>query len=81
MTQEAIYEMHRKMREAEQARERKYQEKRDQLIEMLELQGSFPITQHPDYEQDTAFDIDDIIELLENQKEQATACAHCGGAL
>ena len=67
MTETELYEFHRKMREAEQARESKYQEKREKLIEMLELQGSFPITQHPSYEQDTAFDIDDIIELLEKK--------------
>ena len=67
MTETELYEFHRKMREAEQARERKYQDKREKLIQELEVLGSFPITQHPSYEQDTAYDIDDIIELLEKK--------------
>ena len=67
MTETELYEFHKKMREEEKARQDIYFSKREKLTQELEALGSFPITQHPDYEQDTAYDIDDIIELLEKK--------------
>lgn len=41
------------------------------IREMMEKLGCVPITQHPDYEQDVAYDIDDIAELVASlTKEQ-----------
>ena len=65
MTQEEIYELHRKQREADQKRVDAHDEKRDKLTEMFRAQSSFPVTQHPDYQQDIVYEIDDIIELVE----------------
>ena len=81
MTQEEIWAFHTKQRETEKARQEIEDAKRTELIEKFRLLGCFTITQHPDYEQDMAFGIDDIIELLEIQEERAIACAHCGGAI
>ncbi len=37
---------------------------RDELVEKFKELHSYPIIQHPDYEQDTAYDIDDILEVI-----------------
>ena len=46
------------------------EEKRDRFIAAMREAGSYPITQHPSYEQDIAFDIDDIIEYIESKEEK-----------
>ena len=37
----------------------------EDLVEFGKEIGVFSIIQHPDYEQDIAYDIDDVLELLE----------------
>ncbi len=44
--------------------------KRKELLTKMRKIGCYPITQHPDYENDSAFDVDDIIEFVEKLKEQ-----------
>ncbi len=39
--------------------------KREALTVKLEEQGIYPVTQHPDYHNGPAYDIDDIVEYLE----------------
>ncbi|MCK5537810.1 MAG: hypothetical protein KAI79_13370 [Bacteroidales bacterium] len=34
------------------------------LEEALKLPGLYPITQHPDYQMDIAYDIDDVKDLI-----------------
>ena len=65
MTQDEIWEFHKKQREEEKAREAAHNAKREKITKMFRELGSYPITQHPDYQQDIAFDIDDIVELFE----------------
>jgi len=51
--------------------ERKIREdKALKLIEEMKKYGIFPITQHPDYQVDVAFDVDDIVEFLEKRKQK-----------
>ena len=56
--------------EADYYSQEKTQVRHQELIQKMKDIGCYPITQHPDYEQDMAFDIDDIIELIESLKEK-----------
>ena len=47
----------------------KTQARHEELIQKMKDMGAYPITQHPDYEQDIAFDIDDICDLLVSLKK------------
>ena len=78
LTQDEIYEYHRKIREAETKRNDAHDAKRAELTEAFEALGIFPTLQHPDYNQDTAYELDDIIEML---SDRAIACAKCGAAI
>jgi len=42
--------------------------KQNELRESLRKIGIHPITQHPDYEYDLAYDIDDIVDYIEHLK-------------
>ncbi len=42
--------------------------KREELTVKLKEAGIYPITQHPDYSNGPAYDIDDIVEFLETLK-------------
>jgi len=47
-------------------------DKRQLLYASMKELGLYPITQHPSYEEDLAYDIDDVIELMETIQQIQT---------
>lgn len=45
---------------------------REQMIDKYNI---YPITQHPDYQQDLAYDIDDVIDIINDF--QSRTCENC----
>jgi len=65
MTQEEVYKFHRMQRETEQRRVDAHYAKREKLNEMFKSINTYPVTQHPSYEEDLTYGINNIIELME----------------